>query len=376
LDEEIGNAFGVIDEQVARGPAHESRAGLPRGLAGRKEPAISGPGSNRYAKTPLGPDGMYTDCDWAAKIGIPARIGVMDKDQLRQIAMTAGLSSKPIIPLSDDALEPQSTAPSFYCVHPISGAGATYYIDLALEIGQGVRFFGIQAPATLMKNADYKDLLQSIASHYADAIQKFQPNGQIHVGGYSAGTLVALETARQLKAKGREVSTLFIFDGAPKNARYSGSRLVYFAKVLWNLPGALLNDDFAQIATEFLFKIRNSGGKKESPQTNQDDGHPVQGFIPNFSQYPGYRQAFMVGLYEAIEKTAFLPYDGAVVVYKARIKPILLSGVQEFWTSIAQHCEVVEVRATHFNMMMSPQVVPLAADLKQRLTGKVPPRPR
>ncbi len=297
----------------------------------------------------------------------------MDYEQLRQIALTAGLSSKIIIPLSEDAMEPQSTAPSFYCVHAISGAGAQDFIDLAMEMGRGVRFFAIQAPATLMKNADYNDLLQSIASHYANAIQTFQPNGQIHIGGWSAGALVALETARKLNAKGREVSTLVAIDGAPKNTKVSGSPLWYFAKVLWNLPRALWNDDFGRLGKQLLFKVGNLRVKKKPPQMNNFASHPVQGFIKNFSLYPEYWQAFMVGLYDAIEKTAFLPYDGAVVVYKSLIKPIPLSGVQEFWASIAHHCEVVEVRATHLNLVLWPQVVPIAADLKQRLTGEVPP---
>jgi thioesterase domain-containing protein len=297
----------------------------------------------------------------------------MDKDQLRQIALTAGLSSKIIIPLSDDALEPQSTAPSFYCVHPISG-GATDYIDLAMEIGQGVRFFAIQAPKTLMKNADYSDLLNSIAGHHADAIATFQPDGQIHIGGWSAGALVALETARQLKAKGREVSTLVAIDGAPKNARDSGSPLWYFAKVMWNLPRALRHEGIGQLGRELLSKIRNLRVKKMPPQMNHAGGHPLERFLTNFSQYPEYWQAFMVALHDVIEKTAFLPYDGAVVVYESRIKPILLSGVQEFWKGIASHCEFVEVQAMHFNVVNWPQVVPLAADLKQRLTGKVPPQ--
>ena len=301
----------------------------------------------------------------------------MDKDQLRQIALTAGLSSKIIIPLSDDALEPQSTAPSFYCVHAIEGAAATNYIDLAMEIGQGVRFFAIQAPARLMKNADSNDLLHSIAGHYADAIATFQPDGQIHIGGWSAGAMVALETARQLKAKGREVSTLVVIDGAPRNARASGSPLRYFAKVLWNLPRALWHEDFRQLGRELLFKIGNLRGEKMPPQMNHAAGQPLQQFIANFSLFPEYWQTFMVRLYDTIEKTAFLPYDGAVVVYELRTKPILLSGVQEFWKSIAHHCEVVEVRATHFNVVNWPQVVPLAADLKRRLTGKVPqPGPR
>jgi thioesterase domain-containing protein len=298
---------------------------------------------------------------------------IMDKDQLRKIALTAGLSSKIIVPLSDDALEPQSTAPSFYCVHPIDGAAATDYVDLAMEIGQGVRFFAIQAPATLMKNADYNDLLNSIAGHYADAIATFQPNGQIHIGGWSAGTLVALETARQLKAKGREVSTLVVIDGAPGNARDSRSRLWYFAKVLWNLPRALPNSNLGRLGRQLLLKVGNLWMKKKPQQMNDAASHPLQRFLINFSQYPEYWQAFMVRLYDTIEETAFLPYDGAVVVYESRVKPILLSGVREFWKGIAHHCEVVKVRATHLNVVNWPQVVPLAADLKRRLTGKVPP---
>ncbi len=300
----------------------------------------------------------------------------MDKDQLRQIALTAGLSSKIIIPLSDDALEPQSTAPSFYCVHPIEGAAATDYIDLAMEMGQGVRFFAIQAPATLMKNADYNDLLNSITGHYADAIAKFQPDGQIHIGGWSAGAVIALETARKLKAKGREVSTLVVIDGAPKYARDSGSRLRYFAKVLLNLPRALPNENLGRLARQLLSKVSNLWREKKPPQTNSAASHSLERFIINFSQYPEYWQAFMVRLYDTIEKTAFLPYDGAVVVYESQIKPVLLSGVREFWKSIAHNCEVVEVRAEHLNVVNWPQVVPVAADLKQRLTGKVPPGPR
>ena len=296
----------------------------------------------------------------------------MEKDQLRQIALAAGLSSKTIIPLSDDALEPQSRAPSFYCVHPISGSGATDYIDLAMAMGQGVRFFAILAPKTLMKNADYTNLLKSIASHYADAIQTFQPSGQIHIGGWSAGTLVALETARQLQANGREVSTLFVLDGAPRNARKFISRLSYFPKLLWNLPRALRHDYAGQLRKEFLFKAGNLRAKKMPAQVSSAPRHPVEGFITNFSQFPDYWQRFMTGLYDAIETSAFLPYDGAVVVYESQIKPILLSGVQEFWKGIAQHCEVVKVEAMHYNVVIRPQVVPVAADLKRRLTGKVP----
>jgi thioesterase domain-containing protein len=290
-----------------------------------------------------------------------------DQAQLNLAALMARVSPKIIVPLNEDALSPESTAPSFYCVHAITGAGVTDFSCLAKEVAGGVRFFAIQAPKKLMMDADYGHLLKFIARHYAEAIVKFQPEGPIHLGGWSSGALVAMEISKELTAMGREVGLLASIDGAPKNARITGSRPKYLAKFLWNLPWALLNDDFGRLASQFWFKIHKFRAKTR----DRDDGglasHPVRETINNYSQYPAYQQRFMRELYDAIERTAFTRYDGAVVVYKATIMPIFLSGVQEFWRGVAPGCEIVNIPGTHANMVLQPYVRAIAVDLKRRL---------
>ncbi|HWG06559.1 MAG TPA: thioesterase domain-containing protein [Beijerinckiaceae bacterium] len=292
---------------------------------------------------------------------------LIESNDLRLAALMARASPRIIVPLNEDALKPGATAPSFYCVHAVTGGGITDFSDLAKEIGPGVRFFAIQAPKKLMINSDYTQLLKFIVGHYVDAIITFQPEGQIHLGGWSAGALVALEIARQLRAKGRDVGVLVSIDGGPKNTRVVGSSLRYTAKVLRNLPRALLNDDFGRLSRRLLFAIKKLLTKARPKQNNSADIHPVQGVVKQFSKYPPYQQSFMMALYDEIEGTVFPPYDGTVVVYKAGINPIRLSGVREFWKRISPNCEVVIVQATHEGLILIPKVRLLAADLKRRL---------
>jgi thioesterase domain-containing protein len=291
-----------------------------------------------------------------------------DQAQIDLAAFMARISPKIIVPLNEDALKPESTAPSFYCVHAITGAGVTDFSCLAKEVAGDVRFFAIQAPKKLMMDSDYGHLLKFIAGHYAEAIIKFQPEGRIHLGGWSSGALVAMEISKELTARGREVGLLVSIDGAPKNVKITGSWPRYLAKFLWNLPLALLNDDFGRLSGQFWFKIRKFRAKIR----DQDDGglacHPVQETIYNYSQYRAYQQCFMRELYDAIERTAFTRYDGAVVVYKATIMPIFLSGVQEFWKHVAPDSEIVNIPGTHANLVLQPYVRAIAVDLKRRFT--------
>jgi thioesterase domain-containing protein len=74
-------------------------------------------------------------------------------------------------------------------------------------------------------------------------------------------------------------------------------------------------------------------------------------------------------LYDTIEKASFDRYEGAVVVYKATIKPIFLSGVAEFWRRVAPHCAIVNIHGTHASVVLDPDVRPIAADLARRLAA-------
>lgn len=291
----------------------------------------------------------------------------MTETNLDLAVFMASVSSRMIVPLNAQAALADSKAPAFYCVHAITGAGLTDFIALAKAIGDGARFFAICAPKKLMLSSDYDALLTSIVERYAEAIMQSQPEGPINLGGYSSGAMVALEISRNLRARGREVPLLVSLDGAPKNAPAAHSRLAYLAKWTWNLPGALMREDMARLRRQLLFKIFKHWNKQKAASPDDDAAHPVRETVNNYSSYPAYQRRFMRTLYDAIEKASFERYEGAVVVYTATLKPIFLSGVAQFWRRVAPHCEIVNIRSTHHNLVLDPNVWPVAADLARRL---------
>jgi thioesterase domain-containing protein len=290
-------------------------------------------------------------------------------EELLLAVRLAAASGKSVVPLTLAALNNEASAPAFFCIHSVTGAGVSDFLDLAQEIGQDIRVFAVQAPRRLMADSDQTDLIDALAESHAGAIARAQPEGRIHLGGWSAGALVALETARRLSQRKREVGLLVSIDGAPKNWRGAGGRLRYGLKVLWNLPRALLHDDRRRLRRQLSLKIDTLRATKLGRKI--ETHHPIEEVLANFSAYPVYQQRFMTRVYDAIEGATFSPYDGQVVVYEAGVKPILLSQVSQFWRHIARSSETVIVPGTHQSMIRAPSVRVLADDLRRRLGARL-----
>jgi thioesterase domain-containing protein len=180
---------------------------------------------------------------------------------------------------------------------------------------------------------------------------------------------VALETARRLIQRKREVGLLVSIDGAPKYWRGAGGRVPYGLKVLWNLPRALLHDNWGRLRRQLSLKIDALRATKLGGKTAIH--HPIEEVLANFSAYPVHQQRFMTRLYDAIEGATFSPYDGQVVVYEAGVKPILLSQAGQFWRHIARSSQTVIVPGTHQSMIRAPSVRRLADDLRRRLGARL-----
>ena len=62
-------------------------------------------------------------------------------------------------------------------------------------------------------------------------------------------------------------------------------------------------------------------------------------------------------------------YSGKVVVYEAKITPLLyLPQIGRTWRNFAPQSEVVDIVATHIGMMREPYVDALADDMRARIT--------
>ncbi len=113
--------------------------------------------------------------------------------------------SSPLVPI-----QPEGTKPPFFCVHAMGGNVNNYYL-LAHYLGREQPFYGLQAPP-LHEVSEADSQIELMAARYVEAIREVQAVGPYRLGGYSFGSFVAYEMARQLREVGEEVSPLVLLD--------------------------------------------------------------------------------------------------------------------------------------------------------------------
>jgi thioesterase domain-containing protein len=88
----------------------------------------------------------------------------------------------------------------------------------------------------------------------------------------------------------------------------------------------------------------------------------------DLSIYQPAHKLFINRLFNAL--FAYVPkeYSGDVVVYEAKITPLLyLPLIGQTWRKFAPQSEIVGIVGTHISMMREPYVDALANDLRRRI---------
>ena len=83
------------------------------------------------------------------------------------------------------------------------------YVRLARHLGGDQPFYALQPPGLDGKRPPL-ERVEELAARYVEDLVTFQPNGPLVLMGFCLGGAVAFETARQLLARGRDVSMLFL----------------------------------------------------------------------------------------------------------------------------------------------------------------------
>jgi thioesterase domain-containing protein len=280
-----------------------------------------------------------------------------------------------ILPLNDSG-----TGPAFYCVHSITGA-ATEFRHMARMLGPQQRSYGIQTP-TSKRNAEFAGSIASISQHYIDRLVTFQPEGSFILGGHSVGAIIALEMAQQLRARGRTVDLVVVFDGELFNTGtgVSTQNPLYWLKLIWNLPGWIR--EFLMVEFTFRKFCRTLLGKAAAARkmivarlrgAAVSSGHAVEGFI-NLDNCTPDHAAFMKVLYET--QFAYVPreYSGRVLVCVAKTQALMyLRQVAAAWSRIAPASEIVHFRGTHTSIMRPPRGLAVAEHLARQI-AEIEPR--
>jgi thioesterase domain-containing protein len=281
-----------------------------------------------------------------------------------------------ILPLNDAAHTNELTIPAFYCIHSVSGVAGPEFTRLAALMPK-TRFFGLQAPPKKMADKDFGSSLSGIGDYYARTLDKFQPDGDFYLGGWSGGATVALETAVNLHSHGRTVRLIAAIEGAPEN---TGADLPAWdprcvVQSAANLPRWVLHDPvegrtsasaaFIRLFVRPILSRRQGHG---SPNSAAGLDLAVRKEIWDFGRYPVKHQLFMERLYNAAFEYWAKPYLDPVVLYEATVQPIV--NRRQFaraWRTIAPHTSVVSVSGTHVSIMRTKHLNTIASDLERRI---------
>lgn len=120
-----------------------------------------------------------------------------------------------------------NTAAKVLFLFPDGSGSATSYASIP-ALDQRIAIYGLNSPF-MTKPSDFNNGIDGAASIYLAEIRRRQPSGPYHLGGWSAGGIVAYEAALQLQAEGERVDSLVFFDSpCPINLEPLPSRLHEF----------------------------------------------------------------------------------------------------------------------------------------------------
>lgn len=259
-----------------------------------------------------------------------------------------------------------------YCVHSIGGEVFSFHL-LAQKLGAERKVYGIQVPKDRM-GGDFAKSIHSMAATYADILTAFQPEGPILLGGWSAGSIIALEMAQILRRRGRDVPLLMVLDGILYNtgAEIRAWNPLYYWKLAGNLP-RWIADNIAQgwgfrgVANRIKRELKLTMASLFS-RRKAERGSTVDAFMDT-TVLPPEQAAFARGLFAALEDYVPQPYDGRVLIYAAKTQPLFhLLQVDVAWGKITTRIDTKYLEGTHLSMLREPQVSILASHLQDYLS--------
>ncbi len=260
--------------------------------------------------------------------------------------------------------------PPLFCFHPLAG-DSRCYLRLAQVLQGRWPTFAVEARGADGRQEPYRDGVEMIAD-YIRAITERQPTGPYFLAGWSAGGVIALEVARQLRNAGRSLAFLAFID-TPLPSVYENVDLQDEAKFLCDLveftshfsplPVRLSYEKLKEVPADRVFEVALEEAKRQgalSPETSPlfirrlcEVGRTNVRFIKNYNLQP-----------IDIEIAMFLPSErGRLMEMSGKeLRPDL------GWSSVVgQKFRVIEVPGDHFTMLEVPHVEYLAAELLKEL---------
>ncbi|AKD55177.1 non-ribosomal peptide synthetase [Spirosoma radiotolerans] len=286
---------------------------------------------------------------------------------VRKLARLLQTEERPMTWKSLVPIKPEGSKTPIYIIHGIglnllNFSGLVSYMDAEQPI-YGLQALGLDGVDEPLDN------MEAIAAHYLTEVIDQNPTGPYAIAGYSFGGYVALEMARQLKAMGKEVKLVAMFDtnaqerdssqtGLPRLVRKlyrQLPKLVWFTNSLIRHPVMALQYQQQHVKRNVNRFLQAAGFQKPAPvQTETQLDH----------------LALIMEKHEiAFHSYTMKPYDGVIDLFKAKFRIYFVDDNKYLgWKKYAlKGVRVHNVPGDHEKMLLPPNDMVFAQTLQRAL---------
>lgn len=260
-------------------------------------------------------------------------------------------------------IQPNGSKPPLFAVH-ILGGWDSYYTALAEELGPDQPLLGVTI-GTLSQ--DKPTGIEATAKCYFDEIQKFYPDGPINLAAVSLGAYFAWELARQLRAAGREIGMLFLFDAAGPAGRDSVSGLTR----MWAGYRTLKQRGFGAVPRTLYNRMEDLKYRSIAKYYKRREEKGLGIEIRSGDDFIAANEA-AVDSYDAV------PVDVPLTIFRSSENLFDTEAAIEDglgWRDVAlAGCKVQDVPGGHLTMLERPHVTTLASHMSQVLNNRSVPK--
>lgn len=252
-----------------------------------------------------------------------------------------------------------------YFIHELTGAVSCYHhIVEAIE----APIFGIQVPQP-ERSADSVSTIESLAAKYVDIIIKNQPEGPLHIVGWSAGSTTTLEVASQLTSIGRQPQIFINIDQPLDNAKGVVSPAHSFLENMYywlcNEPKWPLSKFARRLLEKFTETIRTLAGRPSPNPKGQ-----VHGAQPTIDKAETPEEGDFIRKFYDLH-CAYIPprsYSGQVLSFVARENPEPDKLIRS-WKSVAPNSQFIFIPGDHLGLVKGPGVMELREHMRKAFSG-------
>jgi len=259
------------------------------------------------------------------------------------------------------AIKPKGNKMPLYIVHGF-GMNVLLFNNVAKNMDPQQPVYALQAKG-LNVHDDAPDRMEDIAAYYVSEIIKQNPEGPYALAGYSLGGIIAFEMARQLKALGKEIKMLAMFDTYADNSNYFNPFLLnvtkkfrrQFPKMLF-----IIRSFFRQPWQTFLYQAEFVNGKFRKLFGVK---------LKNEVEGPSYDEKLAAKYEYAYVNYKMTPYDGVIDLFKVKTRLYYLDDMIYLgWNQFAQKgVNVYEITGDHKTFLYPPHDKEFARILQQAL---------